>query len=151
MTTPGDPAGRLVPLRIAAAVAGLAMFVVAARYAAERSIDVRPSLWVKWWVAAAVIHDLVVAPIAIGVGWLVLRFAPRAAKAPVQAGLILTAIAVAVAWPALRGYGRNPSNPTYLPRDYGTGLALSLAVVWLACAAWAAGRLVRSRRGDHPA
>ncbi len=54
---------------------------------------------------------------------------------------------MAVSWPALQGYGRVASNPTYLPRDYGTGLALSLAVVWAGCAVWALGRVVRSRPG----
>ena len=151
MTRTGGAGGRLVPFRVVAAVVGVAMFVVAVRYTAMRSIDVRPTLWVKWWVAAAVIHDVVVAPLAIVVGWVAIRFAPRAAKAPVQTALILTAVVVAVAWPALRGYGRNPSNPSYLPRNYGTGLALSLALVWLACAAWTVARLLRSRQVDHAA
>jgi predicted membrane protein len=136
-------------LRIAAGVAGVAMFVVAARYAAMRSVDVRPVLWVRWWVTAAVVHDVVVAPAAVAIGWLVVRFSPRAAKAPLQAGLIVTAVLVAVSWPALRGYGRIASNPTYLPRHYGTGLALCLAMVWASCAAWAVGRLVHDRRARH--
>jgi hypothetical protein len=135
-------------LRVTAAVAGLALFVVAARYVADRSLDVRPALWVRWWVTAAVVHDVVVAPVAIVVGWLVVRFSPRIVKAPLQAGLIVSAIVVLTAWPALRGYGRIPSNPTYLPRDYGTGLAVSLALVWGGCAAWA---LIRLLRGRHPA
>jgi hypothetical protein len=136
-------------LRVAAGVAGVALFVVAIRYAAIRSIDVRPALWVRWWVTAAVIHDVIVAPAAIAVGWLVVRFAPRAAKAPLQAALVLSAVLVAVTWPALRGYGRIPSNPTYLPRSYGTGLAVTLLLVWIACAAWAAVRQARAARGDH--
>lgn len=136
-------------LRILAGVAGVAMFVVAARYVAVRSIDVRPKLWVEWWVSAAVLHDAIVAPLAILLGWVVVRFAPRVVKAPVQAGLILSAVVVAVSFPALRGYGRIPSNRTYLPRHYGTGLAAALALVWAACAAWALVRAVqdgRSRR-----
>ena len=135
--------GPLTAFRVLAAVAGLALFVVTAGYTAERSIDVRPALWVRWWVSAAVVHDVVVAPLAIAVGWLVVRFVPRVAKAPVQAGLILSAVVTAVSWPALRGYGRIASNPTYLPRDYGRGLALSLAVVWAACGAWVVLRAVR--------
>jgi len=136
-------------LRVVAAVTGVAMFGVAARYAVLRRIDVRPQMWVQWWVSAAVVHDGVVAPLAIAVGWVVVRFAPRSAKAPVQAGLILTAVVVAVSWPALRGYGRIASNPTYLPRHYGTGLLATLAVIWTACAAWAAVRwLAQERR--HP-
>ncbi|MEO5678596.1 MAG: hypothetical protein ABIS47_02905 [Acidimicrobiales bacterium] len=130
-------------LRILAGVAGVVLFAVAVRYAAERSIDVRPPVWVRWWVTAAVIHDLVVAPLAIAVGWLVVRFAPRPLKAPLQAALVLTAVLVAVSWPALRGYGRIASNPTYLPRHYGSGLVVTLGAVWVVCAAWAVGRLLR--------
>jgi hypothetical protein len=133
---------------VAAAIAGVAMFLVAARYVADRSIDVRPALWVRWWVTAAVVHDVVVAPLAIVVGWLVVRYAPRLVKAPLQAALIVSAIVVLSAWPALRGYGRIASNPTYLPRDYGTGLAVSLSLVWVGCAAWA---VIRVLRGRHSA
>ncbi len=132
--------------RVLAAVAGVAMFAVTVRYAVLRSIDVRPAVWVRWWVTAAVVHDVVVAPAAIAVGWLVVRFAPRWLKAPLQTALLLSAVIVAVSWPALRGYGRMPSNPTYLPRDYAGGLTLTLAVVWIACAGWAAARLVRRRQ-----
>ena len=138
-------AGRLGPLRVVAAVAGIAMFLVAARYAGVRSIDVRPAVWIRWWVTLAVVHDVVIAPLSILVGWLVVRFAPPVVKAPLQAGLILTATVVAMSWPALRGYGRIASNPTYLPRNYATGLVVTLAVIWLACAAWAAARLARAR------
>ncbi len=142
-------AGPLGVRRIASLVAGVALFAVAIRYAVVRSGDVRPAVWVRWWVTAAVIHDVLVAPLAIAAGSVVVRFAPRVAKAPVQAGLILSAVLVAVSWPALRGYGRIPSNPTYLPRDYDTGLAVSLLVVWVACGAWAAARLVGGRRVDR--
>jgi len=137
-------------LRFVAGVVGVAMFLVAARYVAVRSIDVRPTLWVRWWVAAAVIHDSIVVPVALGVGWLVVRFAPRVAKAPVQAGLFLSAIVVAASYPALRGYGRIASNPTYLPRHYGTGLAVALGGIWVACGAWAVLRGLRTGPTGRP-
>jgi hypothetical protein len=34
-----------------------------------------------------------------------------------------------VAIPVLGGWGRRPDNPTLLPRDYGLGLAIALAVI----------------------
>ena len=115
-----------VPWRVLLGVAGVALFVVAGRYALLRSVDVRPGLWVRWWVGAALLHDVVVAPLVIVVGWVVARYAPPVVKAPLQAGLILTGVLVAMAWPALRGYGSIPSNPSYLPRDYSTGLAVEV-------------------------
>lgn len=131
--------------RVLAGLAGVVMFAVTARYAVIRSIDVRPAMWVRWWVTAAVVHDVVVAPVTIAVGWAVIRFAPRWLKAPLQTALLISAVVVAMAWPALRGYGQIPSNPTYLPRDYAEGLALTLGTVWLGCAGWAAARLARKR------
>ncbi len=68
--------------RVLAGVAGVAMFAVAARYAVVRSLEIRPAVWVRWWVTAAVVHDVVVAPVAVAVGWAVVRFAPRWLKAP---------------------------------------------------------------------
>ena len=132
-------------LRTVSAVAGVVLLGVAARYVAVRSVDIRPAVWIRWWVTAALVHDVIVAPLTIAVGWVVVRFAPRPVKAPLQAALVLSAVLVAVSWPALRGYGRVASNPTYLPRDYGTGLAVSLAAVWAGCAVWALSRVVRSR------
>lgn len=137
-------------LRTASGVAGVVLLGVAARYTVMRSADIRPAVWVRWWVTAAVVHDVIVAPLALAVGWVVVRFAPRALKAPLQTALLLSAVLVAVSWPALRDYGRVASNPTYLPRDYATGLALSVAVVWAGCAAWAAARLARGSPGDRP-
>jgi len=137
--------------RVLAGVAGVAMFAVPARYAVVRSLDVRPAVWVRWRVTAAVVHDVVVAPVAVAVGWAVVRFAPRWLKAPLQSALLLSAVVVAVSWPALRGYGRVASNPTYLPRDYARGLTVTLAVVWIACGGWVVGRLIRRRSAPGPA
>lgn len=102
-------------LRMAAGVAGVALFGVAARYAVVRHVEIRPAVWVTWWVSAAVVHDMIVAPAAVAAGWLVVRNVPRFLKAPVQAGLVLSAVVVAVAG------------------------------VWAVCAAWAIARLVRDR------
>jgi hypothetical protein len=63
----------------------------------------------------------------------------------VRAALLTTAVLVAVGWPFVRGYGRSPSIPSLLPRNYATGLAAAVAVVWLIAAAWAALRLRRTR------
>ncbi|MBW8825417.1 MAG: hypothetical protein JF603_03565 [Acidobacteria bacterium] len=36
-----------------------------------------------------------------------------------------------VAWPLARGYGRQSSNPSLLPRNYAHGLLVVLGVTWL--------------------
>jgi hypothetical protein len=46
----------------------------------------------------------------------------------------------------VRGYGRDPTTPSLLARDYGTGLAVAVAVVWLLVGV----ALVRKGRGVAP-
>ena len=42
-----------------------------------------------------------------------------------------------LALPFVIGAGRMPDNPTVLPLNYGRGLALVLAAIWLGAAGWA--------------
>lgn len=82
----------------------------------------KPFELVLWVLGGIVVIDLVVLPIALGIGRLV------------RPGLVRWAIAAAatiavVAWPFVRGYGRNAGNPSLLPRDYGKGtLVVVLAI-----------------------
>jgi hypothetical protein len=50
-----------------------------------------------------------------------------------------------VALPFIVGAGRIADNPSAFPQHYGRGLALVLAVVWSAAAAWTALNLRRRR------
>jgi hypothetical protein len=45
--------------------------------------------------------------------------------------LVLFGVLFLVSIPMLGRFGLRPDNPTLLPRDYGVGLILSLATVWL--------------------
>jgi hypothetical protein len=108
----------------------------------------------RWIVGADLAHDLVLAPIAIGVGWTAGRVVPGWARAPVQAGLVATGVLLLIAWAPLRGYGRAavPDNPSVQPLDYGTALATVLALVWLVATVWARlRRRVRTRAAAIPA
>jgi hypothetical protein len=92
----------------------------------------RPAEWIKWFVAGLIAHDLVLAPIVFTFGIVVMRWVPGTWRAPVQAGLVASGIITLCVWPFLRGYGRNPDNPSVLPNDYIEGLGLVLGVVWIA-------------------
>jgi len=80
---------------------------------------------------------------------LVVRFAPRAARAPGLWALGTSAILVLYAWPFVRGYGRNPTVASLLDRNYATGLLAALGLVWLAALLWGLISLGRSRRSDR--
>ncbi len=109
--------------------------------------DVRPVGQLLFLVGVLVAHDAVLLPVAIGVGALIGRFVPVAARAAVRAAAFVTAALLAVAVPLVLGYGRRPDDPSTLPLDYGRGLAATLVVVW---AASLTGALVR-RRADRRA
>ena len=106
-----------------------------------------PIVLAEWVIGADLVHDLLVAPIAIAVGWAVSRMVPLVAKVPVQLGLVATGVVLVVGWAPLRGYGRAtvPDNPSVQPLDYTSATLTVLAVVWIAVAAWIALRLVRNR------
>lgn len=94
-----------------------------------------PPRWALLALTTNVVHDLVVVPVVLAVGWAVTRLVPQAVRAPVQGGLIASAIVVAYALPLVLRLGADPNNVSILPRDYGWGLAVLLAVIWATAAA----------------
>lgn len=102
------------------------------------------------WVAAGhALHDLVVLPAAALVGVALARLAPRQTRAALRAGLFASVVAVAVAYPALRGFGRRPDNPSVLPLDYRSAVLTVVGVVWGLVAIWIAlGVLRRARTAE---
>ena len=108
--------------------------------------DTHPGDLARWFLSGAVVHDGLAAPVVCGIGWLLARGVPRAVRAPVAAGLVVSGVVVLYSWPFLRGYGLRPDNPSALPLDYGAGLAVVLASVWVVCGALA----VRGWRRPRP-
>ncbi len=62
----------------------------------------------------------------------------------VRWGLATSAILVVVSRPFVARWGYDPANPTALPRNYGVGVAIAIALVWVAAGVWAAA--IRHRR-----
>ena len=108
------------------------------------SLDTRPSNLAKFVVGGALLHDLLVAPVAVLVGVLIARAVPPRARGPVQAALAVSAIVAVFAYPLVRGYGLAANNPTSLPYNYGRNLVVVLGVVWAVTAVAVALRLKRS-------
>lgn len=113
----------------------------------------RPTEWARWWIGADLAHDLVLAPIVCLVGLGLGRLVPKPFWAPVRAGLIGTALVLAVGWAPLRGYGRAivPDNPTVQPLDYTSAVFSAIAIVWLIVVIWLAATVIaRSRTSSLP-
>ncbi len=101
----------------------------------------KPSELALFVVGAAIAHDLVVAPLVLGVAAIVSKVAPRRLRPPLAVVLIVGAITTLFAFPFVRGYGRISTNPSILPRDYGRGLAALLALIVLGGVVWTVARL----------
>ncbi|MDZ7675164.1 MAG: hypothetical protein U5K30_08870 [Acidimicrobiales bacterium] len=100
----------------------------------------------QYFVGGALLHDLLIAPAVCAVGWLIARWLPRPAVAPVQAALIASSVVAVVAYPFVRGYGATPGEPSFLPRDYTNSVLLVWAVVWMVALVVVAVRVVSARR-----
>jgi len=94
-----------------------------------------------WVVGLALAHDLLLAPVALLVAWLVHRTAPRVARGLVLGALAISAIVALFAFQLVRRFGAQPDNPTFLPRNAGAGLVVVIAIVWIVAAALLARRL----------
>lgn len=101
-----------------------------------------------WVIGADLAHDVVIAPLVIAVGLTIARWVPALWRWPIRAGAIASAISIAIAYPALRGFGRDtaPGNETVQPLDYPTALATVLAVIWGIAIVWGISSSIRAVR-----
>lgn len=84
----------------------------------------------RWLVGADLAHDLLVAPAVLAIAWLVHRLVPPWARPPVQAGLVVSATVLVLAWLPLHRTAEPVGNPTIQPLDYPTATLWALAIVW---------------------
>jgi hypothetical protein len=131
-------------------LAGLALGVPVMAYGVRGAFvdaaDTHPAELARWFVGLALVNDVVVVPLLLAAAWALRRGTPAWAWPTLRAGLTVAGTLALVAWPFVRGYGQDPTNPSRLPRDYGAGLAAALAAVAVATAAALATRAVARRR-----
>lgn len=83
----------------------------------------------EWLVGALVLHDAVLSPLIVGVGWLLARTVRPRARRWVQGALIAGGVVTVIAMPLIHRQGTQPASKAILRRDYGTNLLGLLAVV----------------------
>ena len=66
-------------------------------------------------------------------------------RAPVVVAAAVTGVLTMVALPFVLGFGADPANDSFLPRDYGRDLLLVALAVWVVAAVWAVVAVRRSR------
>jgi hypothetical protein len=101
--------------------------------------------WLTWFVGSALLHDLVIAPVWIGLGCLGARLLPKAARPAAVVGTAVAGFLTLVALPFVLGVGADPANPSFLPREYGRNLLLLVVGVLIVAAICAAVATIRAR------
>jgi hypothetical protein len=82
-----------------------------------------------WLVAALVIQDAILAPSAVGVGWLLRRYVPDRGRRYLQVALIMSALIAVIAVPMILLRGTQPAVKALLLRNYGFNLILIIAII----------------------
>jgi hypothetical protein len=105
-----------------------------------------PSQLVRWVVGAALVHDLLIAPVVTAVAVLLARRAPPWWGRPVGWAAAASATIVLFAVPLVRGFGEHVLNASALPRDYTANLIAVVAMIWAATALTVTVRALGRRR-----
>ena len=117
---------------VSAALGWVIILGVGLRGILGHRIDTRPAQLARFVVGGALLHDTLVAPAVILIGFAVAKLVRGPARAPIQAALVVSAVVALYAYPLVRAYGRSTHNPTSVPRNYAWNLALVLGIVWAA-------------------
>ena len=84
-----------------------------------------------WVLAPVLVHDLLIAPVVLGLVWLGHRVLPRYSQTPVLVALVVCGALTAVAASVLTRAGARPDNPSLLDRNYVAGYIVALALTML--------------------
>jgi hypothetical protein len=135
-------------IRTLLALSGLALLaygaVLAWEFATSRTVNAVQGA--AWFLGGPLIHDGIVAP-AVGLTGLALtRIVPTPWRTPVAVGAVLSGVLTLIAIPLLwRPYG-TALNPGLHDRNYGAGMVIALAAVWLVVVAAGVTQQLRAAR-----
>lgn len=138
----GERYGRLFWVSLIVGWSGIGFGVISALSHAGAA---RPVALGAYVLGALVVHDLVVVPVALAFAVVVGRRLPAHVRGPLLGAVVVSAVVALASYPAVRGFGRFPGNPSLLPRDYAAGLLLVLFIVWAVTAALVFGSIRRGR------
>ena len=118
-------------LRLAIGALGVAagLFGVWSLRAVDRSDW--PSL-LSYLVGGVLVHDVVLAPVVVGLGVLTVWLVPAAWRAPMVVAMVVWGGLTVMAVPVLGRFGALPDNPTLLDRPYLATWAVGTLLVLVA-------------------
>ncbi len=84
---------------------------------------------VLWMVGIVAIHDGLLSPLVVGVGWLLARTVPPSGRRYLQAALVAGGLITIIAIPLIARRGTQPPAKALLLQNYGANLAILLGLV----------------------
>ena len=133
-------------LLIGAAGAGLLGYGIVRIFTDAK--DTKPAALLRWLVGALLVHDLLIAPVVIGIGWLLARYVPPRARRYLQAGLICGGLVSAYGVLLIWRQGTVAPSLALLRQNYLRNLLILLGIVAVGCLI---GYLVERVRTVHSA
>jgi hypothetical protein len=82
-----------------------------------------------WLIAAIILHDALLAPVVIAIGWLLRRFVPDRGRRYLQAALLIGAFLIVIAVPLILREGTQPASKSLLQHPYLAHLGLLLGMI----------------------
>jgi hypothetical protein len=82
-----------------------------------------------WLIAALLIHDAILVPSEVGVGWLLRRYVPDRGRRFLQIALIMIALITVIAVPMIFLRGSQPAAKALLLRNYAANLILIIGII----------------------
>ena len=101
-----------------------------------------------WLIAALVIHDAILAPSVVGVGWLLRRHVADRPRRYLQVALIMIALVTVIAVPMIFLRGSQPATKALLLRNYGVNLILIISIIAVITLILYAVRVARDATSD---
>lgn len=105
-----------------------------------------------WMVGAVALHDGIIAPATVTLGWLMGKFIPARARRYLQVFLIAAGLVTVVAIPLILRQDSQPTSKAILQQNYAGNLTLLLGLIaGLSLLAYAAHVAHDQRRATRPA
>lgn len=82
-----------------------------------------------WLIGAVVIHDGILSPLVVGIGWAISRSVPARARGSLQFALIVAGLVTVVAIPLIYRQGSQPASKAILRQQYGGNLTVLLGII----------------------
>ena len=103
-----------------------------------------------WLVGALVIHDGILSPVVVGVGWAIARVVRPRARRYLQVALIMAALVTVIAIPMIYRQDSQPRSKSMLLQNFGLNLTLLIGIIAALSLLAYAVRVARDQSGQRP-